>query len=612
VTDDRAARWGIDSGYLDMHRVWRRAPDHTIAALGRAMGMTSQDPPRSPVISARPGEALGIDGTVEIHTEDGGVVRVADRLPPDLPLGYHDLIHPGSDSVMRLVIAPRRCFLPTDLFGWGWAIQLYALRSRSSWGIGDLGDLRRLNEWAARMGAGAVLINPLHSVDPEPHRASPYFPSSRLFRNPLYLRVEEIQGAAEASLDLEKLASAGRSLNGDRRIDRAAVHRLKSDALELLWRRFGGDRAFDRYRAEVGTPLRDYATFLALTEQFGSDWHRWAPQLRHPRSPAVVRAAHDLGHRVLFHEWVQWCLDRQFESASADLPVTNDLAIGVDPGGADAWLWQDFFASGVTIGAPPDDFNLSGQDWGVLPLHPWRLRSGCYEPFIHTVRASLRHAEGLRYDHVMGLFRLFWIPLDGGPADGTYVRYPSADLLDILALESHRAGAYVVGEDLGTVEAGVRERLARRNVLSYRLMFFELSPPIRYPVLAVAGVGNHDLPTLPGLWSGSDLADQASAGVTPNRGFATGARERLAAVAGVDRSAPTDEAVAAVYRTLAEAPSMMVTATLDDALGVEERPNIPGSGSERANWSLALPHLLEEIERHPGPRALGRLLARRP
>lgn len=595
-----------------MHRAWRRTTNNTIAAVGRAMGMISQEPPPSPVISARPGETLGIDGTVEIHTEDGGVVRVAGRLPPDLPFGYHDLVRPGSDSAMRLIVAPRRCFLPTDFFGWGWAIQLYALRSRSSWGIGDLGDLRRLNEWSARIGADAVLINPLHSVDPETHRASPYFPSSRLFRNPLYLRIEEIDGAAAAALDLDELASAGRALNGVRRIDRAAVHRLKMDALELLWRRFGGDAAFDRYRAEVGIPLRDYATFVALAEQFGSDWRRWPAQLRHPCSGAVVRAARDLGHRVMFHEWVQWCLDRQFESACASVRVTNDLAVGVDPAGADAWLWQDFLTPGVTIGAPPDDFNLSGQDWGVLPLHPWRLRSGCYEPFIHTVRASLRHAGGLRYDHVMGLFRLFWIPLGSGPADGAYVRYPSADLLDILALESHRAGAYVVGEDLGTVEAGVRERLADRNVLSYRLMVFEVDAPSRYPQLSVACVSNHDLPTLAGLWSGSDLSDQVSAGVTPNRGFATDARQRLTAVAGVDPSAPTGDAVVAVYRALADAPSMILTATLDDALGVKERPNIPGTGPERANWSLALPYLLDEIERHPAPRALGRLLARRP
>jgi 4-alpha-glucanotransferase len=595
-----------------MQRAWRRAPDDTIAALGRSMGMTSEEPPPSPVISARPGQSLGIDGTVEIHTEDGGVVRVTGRVPPDFPFGYHDLIPRRNDTVMRLVVGPRRCFLPTDLLDWGWAIQLYASRSRSSWGIGDLGDLRRLNEWAARMGAGAVLINPLHSVDPEPHRASPYFPSSRLFRNPLYLRIEEIEGATAASLDLEKLASAGRSLNGDRRIDRAAVHRLKSDALELLWRRFDGDRAFDRYRAELGAPLHDYATFVALAERFGSDWRRWPSQLRHPRSGAVVRAAGELAPRVLFHEWVQWCLDRQFESASDRVRVSNDLAIGVDPAGADAWLWQDFFASDVTIGAPPDDFNLSGQDWGVLPMDPWRLRSGYYEPFIHTVRASLRHARGLRYDHVMGLFRLFWIPLGSGPTDGAYVRYPSADLLDILALESHRAGAYVVGEDLGTVEDGVRERLEERNVLSYRLMMFEPDPPRRYPHLALAGVSNHDLPTLPGLWAGSDLADQASAGVTPNRRFATDARKRLTAAAEVDPSATPDDAVVAVYRALSEAPSLLVTATLDDALGVEERPNLPGSGSERANWSLALPHLLEEIERHPGPRSLGRLLARRP
>jgi 4-alpha-glucanotransferase len=605
--DDPTA-WGIEAGYLDVERRWRDVPDETVAALGRSLGVTPDGPPRSPVLTARPGEPLGLDGTVEITTEDGAVVRVTGTLPPDFPCGYHDVIHPDSESVLRLIVAPPRCYLPDDLVTWGWAIQLYAARSRASWGIGDLGDLRQINEWSGRLGAGMTLINPLHSVDPEPDRPSPYYPSSRLFRNPLYLRIEDIDGGT-GSHDVARLADAGRSLNAGRRIDRREVHRLKRKALEILWRSFSGDDAFDRYRSEVGPPLRAYATFVALAEQMGSDWRTWPSEFRHPSAPGVARAARDLGERILFHEWVQWCLDRQFQRASENYAVANDLAIGVDPAGADAWIWQDCFAKDVTVGAPPDDFNLSGQDWGVLAFNPWTLRRSRYEPFIYTIRASLRHAGGLRYDHVMGLFRLFLIPRGHGAVCGGYVRYPSRDLLDIIALESHRAGAYIVGEDLGTVEAGVRHKLARRNILSYRLMLFEDATPERYPRLALAGVSNHDLPTLAGLWERSDLADQATAGVAVNETFAAAARARLLA-AGVPPEASSEDAALAAYRALARAPSALVTATLEDALGVVERPNIPGSGPRRANWSLALPVPREEIERHAGPRAVGQLLAR--
>jgi 4-alpha-glucanotransferase len=307
--------------------------------------------------------------------------------------------------------------------------------------------------------------------------------------------------------------------------------------------------------------------------------------------------------------WVQWQLDRQLERASRELPLVHDLAVGVDPGGADAWVDREVFAPGMSIGAPPDEFNTQGQDWGVLPYDPWRLRAAGYEPFIQTLRAGLRHAGGLRIDHVMGLFRLFWVPAGSGPGAGTFVRYPADELLDIVAIESRRAGAFVVGEDLGTVEDDVRAELAARRILSYRLLYFEAGDPRDLPERALAAVTTHDLPTIAGLWTGSDLARQREAGMRPNAEGETRLRERIRSLAGVPIDAPIGDAVEGAYRALARAPSALLAATLDDALGVEERPNLPGT-TETTNWSTALPRSLEQIEEDAGVRRVARALTR--
>ncbi len=270
------------------------------------------------------------------------------------------------------------------------------------------------------------------------------------------------------------------------------------------------------------------------------------------------------------------------------MQVLQDLPIGVDPEGADAWAYQDALALGVTVGAPPDPFNRGGQNWGLPPFVPWRLRALDYEPFIEAIRATMALAGGLRIDHVMGLFRLWWVP-EGMPADqGGYVRYPSADLLDIVALESVRAGAPVVGEDLGTVEPGVREELAERNVLSYRLLWFEEDPPRQWPTSSLAAVGTHDLPTVAGLWDGSDLADQKSSGLDADVAATEQLRELLVERAGVPQDASAPRGGRGAYRLLAEAPSLLLAASLDDAVAEPVRPNMPGT-TERANWSIALP-----------------------
>lgn len=470
--------------------------------------------------------------------------------------------------------------LPTQR-SWGLTVQLYAARSESSWGIGDLGDLKRIGKLARRLGAGFLSLNPLHAPTPGPvQQASPYFPSSRRYRNPLYLRVEDETGA-----------NAGRALNRNRHIDRGAVWRLKLQALESSWKRFDGDPAFDEYCRSEGKALESFATFCALSERFGGrSWRTWPEDFRHPSAVAAT-------NRVDFYRWLQWLIDEQLAAAAAEITLVSDLAVGFDPDGADAWEFQDILAAGVSVGAPPDAFNTAGQDWGLPPFDPGALRAAGYRPFVETLRAAFRHAGGVRIDHVMGLFRLFWVPHGGTPADGTYVRYPSSDLLEILASESRRAGAFVVGEDLGTVEEGVREELAARQVMSYRLFWFEPGAPSTYPERALAAVSTHDLPTIPGVWTGADPGGAKL-------------RTRLTEMAGLDENASVDEVVQRTYEVLATAPSLLVTASLEDALGVTDRPNQPGTVNE-TNWSVALPLSLEEIEGDPRLQRIATTLSRR-
>jgi 4-alpha-glucanotransferase len=280
--------------------------------------------------------------------------------------------------------------------------------------------------------------------------------------------------------------------------------------------------------------------------------------------------------------------------------VIQDLPIGVDPNGADAWSWQDLLADGVTVGAPPDEFNTSGQDWGLPPFVPGRVRRDGYRPFIETIRSSLT-TGGLRIDHVMGLFRLWWIPSGAEPSDGAYVRYRADELLAIVALESHRAGALVVGEDLGTVEAGVREALCDHNVLSYRLLWFEDDLPSAWPRSAMAAITTHDLPTVAGLWDGSDLEEQRRCGLRPNEAGTAAIRQRLKAAGGLAEDASSTDAVIAAHRLLARAPSILLSATLEDAVVEPQRTNIPGADGKRPNWSLSLPVPLEEIRHRAVP-----------
>jgi 4-alpha-glucanotransferase len=426
---------------------------------------------------------------------------------------------------------------------------------------------------------------------------------------------------------------AGRALNDERVIDRDEVWRHKRAALEAVWARAlarhgpDGDPEFARWRAAQGPALAQFATWCALAERHGADWRSWPTALRHPDDPAVARAAVEQAERIGFHAWLQWLTQAQLGRASGRLAVVHDLPIGFDPGGVDAWAWQDLLADGVTVGAPPDAFNQAGQDWGLPPFVPWRLEAAAFGPFVETIRAGLGAAGGLRVDHVMGLFRLWWIPRGpgedgpdgvagvagdpGGPAAGAYVRYPADALLDVLALESVRAGAFVVGEDLGTVEDGVRETLRERDVLSYRLVWFEEDPPEAWPAEAMAAVTTHDLPTVAGLWTGADLAEQRAVGQEPNEEGTAEIRRRLAEEADLEpvRSGAED-AVRGAYALLARAPSRLLGAALDDAAAETRRPNIPGADGARPNWSLALPLPIDELTDRPLARDIAGVLGR--
>jgi 4-alpha-glucanotransferase len=496
--------------------------------------------------------------------------------------------------VRRLKLQDEPC-APAPERTWGWAIQLYALRSRDSWGIGDLADLRRFGRWARRRGASVILLNPLGAQTPTlPYEPSPYYASSRRFRNTLYLRMEEIEGAERCAAELQPLRAAASALNGQRLIDYDQVFRLKSQALDCIFQTAPRPQGLDGWIRRQGRALNDFATFNALAEVHGPAWRSWPAYLRHPRNDGIAPSRRRLADRIAFHEWLQFHIDRQLARAAREIGLITDVPVGFASNGFDAWRWQELLAPEMRVGAPPDEFFRDGQDWGLPAFNPWLLGRAHWEPFVDAIRGAAAHAAGVRLDHVMGLFRLFWIPTGMVAAEGAYVRYPAAPLLSLLANESRRAGAFVVGEDLGLVPPTVREHLRRRGSLSYRLLWFEGSDPARWPRDAIAAVGTHDLPTVAGIWTLREPEQRLHH-----------LREKLVSITHLpDTTAPIDVAVAA-YTALARGRPRIVLASLEDALGVTERPNVPGTTTEFPNWRLALPSSVEEIERSDGVNRIG-------
>ena len=672
-----ARRYGVATEYQDWTGRHTTVAESTLIAVLDALGVpAATEDERATALSAHdrdywarslPPTIVGRAGTASsfwVHVTDGdpaglwirledGTVRTGLRqlennrppydldgrwigeatfeLPSDMPLGYHRLhVQTGADDISTpLIVAPASLEVPARLGAgraWGLATQLYSVRSQKAWGIGDLTDLADLAVWsAANHGADFVLVNPLHAAAPTaPMEPSPYLPTSRRFVNPLYLRVEAIAEfaymrhrgrARKVREDVQARAEAAEL------IDRDGAWKVKRAALEsvyLVERSAGRDLAYAAYRQREGRSLDDFATWCALAEKYGGDWHRWPDELQHPANPAVADFAAEHADAVDFHRWLQWQLDDQLTAAQATavqagmrLGIMHDLAVGVDPNGADAWALQDVLALGVTAGAPPDEFNQLGQDWSQPPWRPDELVNQAYEPFRALVNAVLRHAGGVRIDHIIGLFRLWWIPKGSPPTQGTYVRYDHEALIGIVALEAHRAGAVVVGEDLGTVEPWVRDYLRERGLFGTSILWFELDrdgaggplPAEKWREQCLSAVTTHDLPPTAGYLAGEHVRLREQLGLLTRPAEEELAADRQQQAAWLDElhrvgllggdaenldDTDVDQVVSALYRYLGRTPSRLLALSLADAVGDLRTQNQPGTTDEYPNWRVPL------------------------
>lgn len=596
----------------------------------------------------------GQDRQLPVHVPDGAAVRVTVRteqgqefsleqldiwvpprevdgqsvgratflLPGSLPLGWHTLMAevdgaPRAQAV--LAVTPDRLEFPALRHGRGWGVtaQVYSVRSRHSWGFGDVRDMAEVASFFGDLGADFLLTNPLHATAPvSPITPSPYLPDTRRFVNPIYIRPEDIEEVAyltgpQRAL-VEWAAEEVRPLNTRNAvIDRDAVWQAKNQALEVIFaqpRSRARQRDFERFCEEQGQPLADFALWCALTEKF--DGKEFPEQLSSAKSPFVARQRRELADRVEYFCWLQWIVDQQLARAQAEakaagmgLGIMQDLAVGVSLANAESWSNPDVFASGMSVGAPPDMYNQQGQDWGEPPWRPDALAEAGYQPLRDMVRAVLRHAGALRIDHIIGLFRLWWVPAGMGPTDGTYVRYDHEAMVGVLLLEAQRAGAVVIGEDLGTVEPWVRDYLASRGILGTSVLWFEKdgagypiqAADFREPVLAT--VTTHDLPPTAGYLAGEHVDLRVRLGLLTQpepevRADANRERARMVGrlqdylLLGED---PTErEIIEALHRYVAMGPSRLVGVALTDAVGERRTQNQPGTDTEYPNWKLPL------------------------
>lgn len=588
-------------------------------------------------------EAHQVDNWEPDREIDGRWVGEATfELPDHLPLGYHRLMadSEGETAASTVIITPRFLGFPEamgDRATWGLATQLYSVRSSDSWGVGDLTDLSDLAVWSAgRHGAGYVLVNPLHAAEPVlPMEPSPYLPSSRRFFNPLYLRVERIPEYAELpASDLARVRLLGAELR-DRVGALDTIHRnqswtAKEQALRTIFaagRSAGREIGFRAYCANEGEGLLAHATFCVLSEALGRDWRVWPEEYQDPASPEVLRFRAENTAEIDFHSWLQWCTDEQLRAAQAaavdagmELGIVHDLAVGVSPAGSDAWSLGSALARGVNVGAPPDQFTQLGQDWGQPPLRPDRLAELAYQPYRDLVAGILRHSGGVRVDHIIGLFRLWWVPQGMPATQGTYVRYDHEAMIGILALEAHRSDALVVGEDLGTVEPWVRDYLADRGILGTSVLWFEQDwdvpggkpfPPERWREYCLASVTTHDLPPTLGYLAGDHVRLRHRLGLLTEsleEELAHDARERTEWLAELREQGLLEDGVddpeavlLALHRYLVRTPSRMRNLALVDAVGDRRTQNQPGTVDEYPNWRVPLtgpagePMLLEDV-----------------
>ena len=592
------------------------------------------------------------DVFVEPRSVDGRLVgRATFTIPTDLPLGWHVLEATGPSVTAHsvVVVTPSALELPAQLRAgraWGFMAQLYSVRSRGSWGVGDFADLAELGWLSAReCGADFLLVNPLHSAEPvAPMTPSPYLPTTRRFVSPLYIRVEDVRetaylSAADRAL-VEWAAEPAMSLDTDAGpIDRDVAWGAKRSALEIVFtapRSAARQAAFDGFRREQGEGLEDFALWCALAERYeGAPWPAEANDIS---SDLVDRARVELADRVDFHCWLQWVADSQLADAQRaaleggmSIGIMHDLAVGVHPEGADVWALGDVLARGATVGAPPDMYNQQGQNWSQPPWRPDELARVAYRPYRDMLRTVLRHAGAIRIDHVIGLFRLWWIPQGAGAGEGAYVRYDHEALIGILALEAHRAGAVVIGEDLGVFEPWVRDYLTERGILGTSILWFEKDQngrplaPEHYRRLALASVTTHDLPPTAGYLAEEHVALRQRLGlltepVAQVRAEARAEREEMVAVLrgrGLVGADPSErELVEALHRLILATPAALVGVSLADAVGERRAQNQPGTDQEYPNWKVPLANgsgqvvLIEDLFSNPRLRSLAATLNR--
>lgn len=570
----------------------------------------------------------------EIHLEDGSRLnlKLDDKavLPGLVPVGYQHVSI--DDQSFTLAVAPERCYSVGDAVdsqtprAWGLSVQLYSLRRPGDGGFGDTQALEDLARVAGERGAEALAISPLHAMfSGDSQRYSPYSPSSRLFLNSLYAAPGAILGerALRTAIDATGLATELKHLEALELIDWPAAAEAKHRLLEALYEGFThGEHPlhpdFSSFRHAGGEALENHCRFEAIQEARAKrgenlDWREWPEQWRNPHSAALTQFAEENASRIGYYAFCQWLIARSLERAQAaargagmGIGLIADLAVGADGGGSQAWSRQDELLASLTVGAPPDILNRTGQGWGISAFSPEGLVRNGFRAFIEMLRANFAHAGGLRIDHVMGLQRLWVIPKDAPPSDGAYLYYPVDDLLRLLTLESHRHQAIVLGEDLGTVPDGLREKLIARSILGMRVLLFEqdnahFKPILDWPDNALATTSTHDLPTLNGWWHGRDIDWSAhlnlvdAPGEIEWRQHREREREGLRRVLSQDpqnfreEHHETDQVLDAAIRFLGHTRAPLVLLPLEDALGIEQQANLPGTTDTHPNWSRRLP-----------------------
>lgn len=665
--DEAAARESL--------RQWRQAPWQRLlpAVSVHTVGETAPN-----VMLRLPARDLGCDARWRLTLEQGTVHEQAFRpdtlavleraeLPDGeylglaLPLhlsrhggdtpGYHRLevaVEGRASAEMSLIVCPAVCYQPPAVSDgrrvWGVGVQLYGVRSARNWGMGDFTDLTTLVDWAAGAGAALVGVNPLHALYlHNPRHCSPYSPSSRQFLNLLYIDVEAVPEYAECDDARAAVAEPGfqaslAALRAAPLVDYATVAQAKTSILERLYAHFrkrhldtdsDRARAFRAHCQKEGEELYLQALYEALQAHMHAQdaacwgWPVWPEALRSPHNPAVRQWGAEHRERVEYHLYLHWLAATQLAAAAErarqrglGVGLYQDLAVGVDRGGAETWMHRQLYAFEASVGAPPDDFNLHGQDWGLPPLIPHRLREAAYRPFIRMLRANMRTAGALRIDHVMGLMRLYWVPPGQRADQGVYVTYPMRDLLGILALESQRNRCLVIGEDLGTVPDAMRQAMREMGILAYRLFYFEkhwqgdhsFKSPWQIDRDALVAATTHDLPTLSGFWRGSDITLRSQMQLFPSEGLRQAqivgrAEDRARLLLALEREGllpagmsadpagvpeMTPALALAIQRYLARSPARVLLVQAEDMLGETEQANLPGTVSGHPNWQRKL------------------------